>query len=370
LSRAAVLDVLVDPIEETKEQLYRAASRLDQASFDELLSALESSVNPAARLGLVNTVETPRLYTDTEVEAMPPALELVEKLAEAEAIGIMSGGFGVFKTWLARDLAYAIQTGRDFFGFRTKQGNVVFVPGEGKSSFPFRIRAWKHVNQFQGDAGVQFYFESINLLDERGSVARFIATCRKVEGSIALVIFDTVNACAPGTRENTEDMGKVLSSARAICRALQCAVLLIHHPPLEQDRPRGGVLEDGSDWSWFLKRDGTRVTINCRKAKNFPEFEPFVLEFTKIDGFPALVTAQNDRAVRVVPCSDFMITSLRVLHEADTGEGLATTTWLKNTGLKDRSFYKARKQLIATGCVEHDGKRNKLTLRGEAEALR
>ncbi len=311
----------------------------------------------------------PRFHfmTDADLECMGPVEMLVDGLAESKAVGLMFGSFGVLKSFLAVELAFCIQLNRDFFGRGVLQGDVYYVAGEGRSGYPARIRAWKEANSAPGVAGVNFLLESINLLDA-SAVRQFVTDVQRNGEKVALVIFDTLSQCTPGGREDNETHNIAYHSARHISQALSCAVLLVHHSPLEGDRPRGGtVLESNVDWAWQLKRQGPQVTVSCFKPKNFEAFEDFTIELKRVGESAALVTAIDDVAVNRQLCSDSMLRALRSLQDGSTAEGLSTSNWLKVTEMKERTFYLARKRLLEAGYVDTVKSRNVITVEGQTQ---
>lgn len=94
----------------------------------------------------------------------------------------------------------------------------------------------------------------------------------------SLVIVDTLAQCMAGGNENSPDMITATDSCGLIQRALNCAVLLLHHEPRNAKHERGhGSLRGAADVMLRTERKNKKsiITLSCEKTK---DYEPFASE--------------------------------------------------------------------------------------------
>jgi hypothetical protein len=308
---------------------------------------------------------------DAAIERLPPPEWLIDDLLPARALGVLYAPPESAKTFFSLGLALTVASGKEFFGRRVKRGSVVYVAAEGSSGLPVRVNAWKHSQEFFGVAGVQFLTEPVQLLDA-GDVGTFLASIDTLSAAPALIVIDTLHWCMAGGDENSaKDMGIALHALGELRRATNATILAVHHTRVDGERERGSTsLRGAADAMLALKREGDRVTVTCEKQKDAPHFAPFTLELAKVQRSCALITAGEGSAVTALIPGDPRHAALRLLHDSTVeGEGLSTSVWLKASGMKDRTFYAARKQLITLGCVESAGRKkgapNTITAKGK-----
>jgi hypothetical protein len=307
---------------------------------------------------------------DVAIERLPPPEWIIENILPARGLGVVYAPPESVKTFFVLGLALSIGSDRAFFGHRVKQGSAIYVAAEGSSGLPVRVGAWKHSNELYGAAGVHFLTEPVQLL-EAADVGTFLASVDTLQTQPSLIVFDTLHLCMAGGDENSaRDMGMAIHALGEIRRATNATILVVHHTRMDGERERGSTsLRGAADVMIALKREGDRVTVSCEKQKDSPHFAPFVLELLQVEQSCALIAAKTGLAVTALLPGDPRHAALRSLHESSAdSEGLSTTTWLKVSGLKERDFYRVRKQLVALDCVEAaGGKRgapNKLTPKG------
>jgi hypothetical protein len=334
-------------------------------------SAMASEPNSAQLSTHVPARARFHFIDDEAIERLPPPEWLVEDLLPARSICVLYGPPESAKTFFTLGLALSVASGRRFFGRPVHQGTTIYVAAEGSAGLPVRVEAWKHSHEFFGKAGVQFLTEPVHLL-EAGDVGTFLASIDTLDKPPVLIVFDTLHWCMAGGDENSaKDMGIAMNALGQIRHSTGATILVIHHPRIDGERERGsGSLRGDSDAMLALKREGDRVTVSCEKQKDAVHFSPFTLELAKVQRSCTLITAGDGSAVTTLLPGDPKYIALRLLHESTAeGEGLSTSTWLKATGMKERTFYAARKHLITLGCVESAGRKkgapNVITPKGE-----
>lgn len=301
-----------------------------------------------------------RFVDDVEVLDLPRPDWLVDGMLECHSTAEVYGQPESFKSFFTLDLALSVATGSRFLGRATSQGAVLYVCGEGIGGLPPRVDAWKHQHELYRRAGVYFTTNAVNLLMPE-DVASFIRGAQTLGVAVSLVVFDTLARCIPGGDENRQqDMGIAVRSLDLIRQQLHGhpTTLVVHHTPRGADTSRGSNSLDGAmETQILLKRDGESITVTCEKQKNAERFTPIALRRELIQESVVLITApQLTPGNRPIP-GDFRHQALRSLHDTSLDDGLSTSQWLKVSGLKERTFYEARKFLVAGGYVVAGRKR-------------
>lgn len=306
-----------------------------------------------------------------ELSAHPPSRDrfhfrddvAIENLSPPESLAddhVPKGGFCVvyappehLKTFFLLALAFSVATGIPFFGRKVKRGLVVYVAAEGSAGLPVRVGAWKQSNEFYDKAGVYFLTEPVQLLDAP-AVGTFLAALDTLPEPPVLIIFDTLHRCMAGADENSaKDMGIAIQAIDVIRNATKAAVVVAHHTPRDSDRERGSTsLRGAADTMVLLKREDRRLTVTCEKQKEAEHFKPYALELIDVEASCALITAKNSDAVSHLMPGDPRHKALSILHDSSMADGLSTSAWLKATEMKERTFYNARKFLVANGYVD------------------
>jgi hypothetical protein len=140
------------------------------------------------------------------VRAMPPTRWRLRGLIPERGSGAIYGAWGTCKSFLAMDMAAALQEGRDWFGYRNRGAcRIVYVVLEGHGGVPGRVRAWEAVSGRQFPP-VRFVFDALRLLDR--SHVHGLAAAIEADGGADSVITDTLARATPGADENSpQDAG-------------------------------------------------------------------------------------------------------------------------------------------------------------------
>ncbi len=91
-----------------------------------------------------------------------------------------------------------------------------------------------------------------------------------------------------------------------------------------------------------------------REQKDASEFPPILLKLHPVG--ESCVLKLHDEAWRNAGfLSHVEREALRSLHDSALDDGLSTTAWLKASGMRDSSFYKARTSLVRRHLVDKQG---------------
>ena len=154
------------------------------------------------------------------------------------------------KSFWVFDLVMHIALGWSYRGRRVKQCAVAYMALEGGHGFKARIEAWRKTH-LEGHAGpVPFY------LCDKPMPAGLAASVEKLIGNIkatmgdatpGLIVLDTLNRSLAGSESSDEDMGNYIKAADQLREMFKCAVIIIHHCGLAEERPRGHTSLIGAD---------------------------------------------------------------------------------------------------------------------------
>lgn len=310
--------------------------------------------NPDARLAL---------YDESDLAALPQPTQLIDGILPANALAVMVGEKGSLKTFLALDIAAHIANGLAWHGRETRRGTVIYAWGEGRLGIGPRVEAWTRYHRAES-SGVLFLPHRLNLNDP-ADCDSFVATVERrlgVREGVALIVIDTLNRYSIGNENTSEDMSAFVRGCDALREATGATVLTVHHKGhADADRGRGSsVLDAAADTVIFVSRDDDRITVDCKKQKDGPEFETLGLEI--VQSPPSLALKSSGVADGELRGQRLVL--LRALHQNSTENGASYKSWLEVAGIGASSFNKARSWLQARGYVLPAGGKWRLTESG------
>jgi len=208
---------------------------------------------------------------------------LVEKLIPHEALTIISGASGSYKTFITLDIAMKIATGEKLFGeFQTKQSSVLIIDEENHPRI-LKDRA-KLLSQ---NSELPIYVASRKgfSLGEK-SVEKVVEYAKSK--NVGLVIFDSF-ICIHNSDENAaSEMRGVMKYLKEISNH-GIAVIVIHHHGKSEGANASQKMRGSSDilaqadchLAIERKDKDTSVTIQQNKLREAQEMLPFVVRFHK-----------------------------------------------------------------------------------------
>lgn len=210
---------------------------------------------------------------------LPEPEYAVDRLIPEEAITIVSGTAGSYKSYACLDIAIAVASGEPAFGqFKTRKTGVLYIDEENG----LRLLK-KRLIELNAKSNLDIYFRSYEgFIVNDDSIERLIWDCKT--NNIGMVIFDSF------VRVNNIDENKAGDSAaffRHIRRIVGegIAIVLIHHnrkPGVNIGNP-GNEMRGSSDIlasvdsHISLTRKGQRVTVTQTKQRYDMELKPFWL---------------------------------------------------------------------------------------------
>ena len=246
----------------------------------DLTAAKSSPGFPIKRAG-----DTYHEYAETEW--------LVEGILETNSLSQLFADPESYKTFLAIGISCAIATGTPWLDHEVTQGGVLLVVGEGVRGLNKRFRAWSVENDIPLDDAPLFYSERSADLMTATSANDVVDAISGAVGdkSIQLIVIDTLARNMSGNESSPEDMAKFIGIVdRQIRQALNCSVMIIHHPGVhDKTRGRGtNALKGAVDTDIRVHHPDRdiyprTVLMECMKMKDEERFDSIALDFKVVD---------------------------------------------------------------------------------------
>jgi hypothetical protein len=201
---------------------------------------------------------------------------LVKHVMPAESIGMLYGGSGTFKSFIALDASLHIAHGLPWLGRRTKQGPVLYIAAEGGSGLWPRIVAWHRARRLQwSDTPFHVIPAALDLTSDAWRVVESAQT-RGVAPT--LVVVDTLSQTYNGEENSANEVAAYFREIGSRFRQLWgCAVLILHHSGHSAtERPRGSsAMRANLDFMFGVFRDENEMlaTMTCAKQKDGEAFK-------------------------------------------------------------------------------------------------
>lgn len=315
---------------------------------------------PASEPVVLAPVEEKEFLTfDDLAKKEPPRYLPIEHLQiEQKQVNMIYGASGTYKSFLTLDIALQLAI---------KGKNIVYVAGEGGYGYIPRYLVWKDYHGIETELPNAIIEISAVQLMNTNEVNAFIE--RFSSHKPELVIFDTVNSCAPGVDENAAgNIAAIFFNCNRIREAFDCTVILVHHTGKANNGPRGS-----SAWlagvntaiETRLVEADRYVDVYCTKQKNGTPFN--AIRFS-----PRLACTKEDRMIDML--SSIILTPVERTATKDNAsysskeievlsilfenkDGLAKGDIMGNVSFAKGSFHFIVSELRKKGCIETIGER-------------
>jgi hypothetical protein len=184
----------------------------------------------------------PQLYAHGDADDRPLRAWLIKHLIPQVGHGLMSGQWGVGKTFAFYDLAASLNTGQPWLGHVVKrQCGALLIAAEGADEVRLRLDAVVREKCGNLTRAPFYWYETGPLLLHKDAVEKLIAMARQAEASLeeefglplGLIGIDTIAACAGYARAGDEydnAVGQaIMNLLKAVAQELKCFVLGIDH---------------------------------------------------------------------------------------------------------------------------------------------
>lgn len=196
---------------------------------------------------------------------------LVKRVIPSDSIGMLFGGSGTFKSFIALDAALHVAHGLPWLGRRTQRGPVLYIAAEGGAGLWSRIHAWHRARNLRPENAQMFVVPVA--VDLQADAWRVVEAAQMAGVSPVLVVVDTLSQTYSGEENSANEMAAYLRELGVRFRSLwACAVMLIHHSGHQAtERPRGSsAIRANLDFLFGVSRDEKEMlaTVNCLKQKD------------------------------------------------------------------------------------------------------
>lgn len=308
-----------------------------------------------------------KLYSDTELEGLPPPSWLVNNLIPHESFILIYGASGCGKTHCVLSLACSIATKTPWLDKHiTSKGSTVYVAAEGLRGIAKRLAANKQNLKIQSIPDIFFTGDAIDLNSEE-SVVAFIEAIKNHTISPSLIVFDTFARCFSGDENSAKDTSRAIHHIYKIIEAFNCTIILIHHTGKNQFQGARGssALFAAADTVIEVIEERVGPTFVCKKQKDFESFPDIHTVFRTVE----LGGGETSIIVTAATVSDFLKLPadggedckaiLKVIEEhGDQGIGytaLQNELQKQNIKISNSTFNRRLKDLFQSGKIEKNG---------------
>jgi len=225
-----------------------------------LMQAGKPAEGPELRRWEARVQEIPRLVHGAQKFAPEPAFEpgelirtandvgrefedidwIVDDLIPEQAVGMIFGASGTFKSFIAIDLCCHMANGMDFIGKETRKAPVLYLASEGGAGIYRRIQAWHKHHDLPISDDIWLVTTPL-ILTVKEQLEALIAAMHRMKVKPALVVIDTLSQTFAGDENSSNDIASYIRAINTDVRAqFGCSAIIIHHTGHNaSDRPRG-----------------------------------------------------------------------------------------------------------------------------------
>lgn len=272
------ITVVADNDESKTGEKYAKATELPYKLIPRVGMDANDYVNAGYDLGsfLVPTPEQKGewlLNAQDFVDSYKPSSWMIKNWIPAHGMVMLYGAPASGKTFVALDMLLTISTGQgDWFGNKTKTGNVVYLAGEGHEGLRKRLKVWqqeRHVDSFGHFAIAQsaLDLDSAQGLQDTADSIDALPFCPNI------IAIDTLNRFFSGDENSAQETRGFIESCTELQNRYNCTVIIIHHTGVSetaQNRARGSsALKGAVDTEILVKKeeDGL-LTLTQTKQKD------------------------------------------------------------------------------------------------------
>ena len=202
-----------------------------------------------------------------------PISWLVKHWIQSQALVMVHGPSGGGKTFVVLDWCLRMASGtEDWAGHKVRQGNVVYLAGEGHHGLRGRVAAWKHHNQ-AGKLKMWLSKDGCDLNTPTGYL-KVVEQVRMLQDVPSVIVVDTLHRFLSGDENSAQDAKTMLDACNALMMEFNCSVILVHHTGVSEEaqhRARGSSAWRGAldiEISIIPGKDDQPMQIVQRKSKD------------------------------------------------------------------------------------------------------
>ena len=238
--------------------------------------------------GLLMPVKDDWLIPADDFCAQPsPISWLVKRWIQSQALVMVHGPSGGGKTFVVLDWCLRMASGiEDWAGHKVRQGNVVYLAGEGHHGLRGRVAAWKHHHQ-AGKLAMWLSKDGCDLNTPTGYL-KVVEQVRMLKDRPSVIVVDTLHRFLQGDENSAQDAKTMLDACNALMQEFNCSVILVHHTGVSdeaQHRARGSSAWRGAldiEISIVPGKDNMPMQIVQRKSKDAELAETIHVELQQV----------------------------------------------------------------------------------------
>ena len=216
-----------------------------------------------------------------------PISWLVKRWIQSQALVMVHGPSGGGKTFVVLDWCLRMASGtEDWAGHKVRQGNVVYLAGEGHHGLRGRVAAWKHHHK-AGKLAMWLSKDGCDLNTPVGYL-KVVEQVRMLKDRPSVIVVDTLHRFLSGDENSAQDAKTMLDACNALMQEFNCSVILVHHTGVSdeaQHRARGSSAWRGAldiEISIVPGKDDVPMQIVQRKSKDAELAETIHVELQQV----------------------------------------------------------------------------------------
>ena len=211
-----------------------------------------------------------RLMSIGDIEQMTPPEWLIEGVFTEKSFGVIYGAPKRGKTFVALDMGLCVASGKNWHDQAVRQGNVLYMAGEGVGGLKKRIKAWMIKNEASSELPFYVMPTALNASSPE-DLGEFLRLIDDASIKFSMIFIDTVARAMLGADENSsKDMGEFISTCDRIKEYAGATVVGIHHSGKNEDLGMRGsnALLGAIDSSIRVSKDEDIVTVKFEDQKD------------------------------------------------------------------------------------------------------
>ena len=238
--------------------------------------------------GLLMPIKDDWLIPADDFCAQPsPISWLVKRWIQSQALVMVHGPSGGGKTFVVLDWCLRMASGiEDWAGHKVRQGNVVYLAGEGHHGLRGRVAAWKHHHK-AGKLAMWLSKDGCDLNTPTGYL-KVVEQVRMLKDRPSVIVVDTLHRFLSGDENSAQDAKTMLDACNALMQEFDCSVILVHHTGVSEEaqhRARGSSAWRGAldiEISIVPGKEGVPMQIVQRKSKDAELAETIHVELQQV----------------------------------------------------------------------------------------
>ena len=244
------------------------------------------------------------IHADDFCSQPSPISWLVKRWIQSQALVMVHGPSGGGKTFVVLDWCLRMASGtEDWAGHKVRQGNVVYLAGEGHHGLRGRVAAWKHHHQ-AGSLDMWLSKDGCDLNTPTGYL-KVVEQVRMLKDRPSVIVVDTLHRFLSGDENSAQDAKTMLDACNALMMEFDCSVILVHHTGVSEEaqhRARGSSAWRGAldiEISIVPGKEGVPMQIVQRKSKDAELAETIHVELQQV-AIPGWFDEDNQQVTSAV----------------------------------------------------------------------